>query len=338
MKRTGIVYPGDREARKNATPENSRFLKVFNAFEALDAKAEPVIYHDDFFDEVKEQLSRMDAALVWVNPIEDGRDRSKLDAMLSEISRSGIFVSTHPDVIKKLGTKEVLVQTRELGCGSDTYVYATLDQMRRELPGRLSKGETRVLKQYRGHSGNGIWKIEREATAGDVADKSPVRVRHAKSGCGEEVITLVEFFERCIPYFEALDGQGRMIDQAYQTRLPEGMIRCYLVGGKVEGFGRQDIVALHPTLAPTQRNYHPWSMPEFQYLKQLLEDDWVPAMQQILNISDDELPILWDCDFLFGPKDAKGLDTYVLCEINVSSVSPFPDSAIEPLVKAVLAK
>ena len=27
-----------------------------------------------------------------------------------------------------------------------------------------------------------------------------------------------------------------MIDQVYQPRLPEGMIRCYLVHGTVEGF------------------------------------------------------------------------------------------------------
>ncbi len=30
-----LLYPGDREARRNATPEASRFLKVFQAFETL---------------------------------------------------------------------------------------------------------------------------------------------------------------------------------------------------------------------------------------------------------------------------------------------------------------
>ena len=37
------------------------------------------------------------------------------------------------------------------------------------------------------------------------------------------------------------------------------------------------------------------------------------------------LPVLWDADFLYGPRTASGDDTYVLCEINVSSVIPFPD-------------
>jgi hypothetical protein len=45
---------------------------------------------------------------------------------------------------------------------------------------------------------------------------------------------------------------------------------------------------------------------------------------------------LWDCDFLLGPKTASGADTYVLCEINASSVSPFPESAIVPMAGAAV--
>ena len=49
------------------------------------------------------------------------------------------------------------------------------------------------------------------------------------------------------------------------------------------------------------------------------------------------LPAPWDVDFLFGPKTATGQDTYVLCEINVSSVAPFPDKAAEPAALVALA-
>jgi hypothetical protein len=44
----------------------------------------------------------------WMNPIQDGRDRTTLDRMLRDVSASGVFASTHPDVILKMGTKEVL--------------------------------------------------------------------------------------------------------------------------------------------------------------------------------------------------------------------------------------
>ena len=38
-------------------------------------------------------------------------------------------------------------------------------------------------------------------------------------------------------------------------------------------------------------------------------------------------PITGDVDFLSGPRAAEGRDTYVPCEINVSSVMPIPDEA-----------
>jgi hypothetical protein len=79
-------------------------------------------------------------------------------------------------------------------------------------------------------------------------------------------------------------------------------------------------------------------MPEFQPLKGHLEQEWVPAMQRRLDIDTAQLPILWDCDFLLGPKRESGEDTYVLCEINVSSVSPFPDSALTRVAQATLAR
>src|SRR5580765_6511666 len=92
--------------------EKGRFGKVFQAMGALGMVAEPAIYHDEICDELRQQLMRVDGVLVWVNPVEGGRDRSVLDAMLRDVAGAGVFVSTHPDVILKLGTKEVLYRTR----------------------------------------------------------------------------------------------------------------------------------------------------------------------------------------------------------------------------------
>ena len=221
-------------------------------------------------------------------------------------------------------------------------MYSSMDQMRRELPVRLAAGDVRVLKQYRGNGGDGVWKVERAAAVG-ASRGEMLLVRHAKRGCFEEKLSLADFLKRCAPYFS---GDGRMIDQAYQPRLTEGMIRCYLVHDKVGGFGHQAINALYPAPAgaapeaapqPTKRLYHPPTMPEFQALKRQLEQEWVPAMQRLLDIGTEQLPVLWDCDFMFGPQTKSGQDTYVLCEINVSSVSPFPDSALPLVAAATLA-
>lgn len=339
-----ILYPGDREARRTAKPETSRYRNVFEALTALGARAELAVYHDDFCDEVRQQLTQVDGVLVWVNPIEGGRDRTMLDAMLRDIAARGVFVSSHPDIILKLGTKEVLYQTRNLGWGCDTHLYTSLDQLRRELAARLAAGEVRVLKQYRGQSGDGVWKVALASGSASEADHMQVRARHAKRGSIEEQISLTEFLARCAPYFA---GAGRMVDQVYQARLPEGMIRCYLVHDKVAGFGHQAINALYPAPPgappaaapqPGPRLYHPPTVPEFQPLKRQLEQAWVPALQGLLDIRTEALPVLWDCDFLLGPKNAAGEDTYVLCEINVSSVSPFPDAALPVLARAAIAR
>jgi hypothetical protein len=79
-------------------------------------------------------------------------------------------------------------------------------------------------------------------------------------------------------------------------------------------------------------------MPVFRLPKRNVEQEWMPAMQQLLDIDTASLPILWDCDFRLGPKKASGEDTYVLCEINVCSVAPFPESAPPYKAEATLAR
>jgi len=344
-----IVYPGNAEIRKNATPDNNRFASLFSAFAGLGIQAQPAVYHPNFADEVQQQLSGVDGVLVWINPIQDGHDRTVLDAMLKKIADMGIFVSTHPDIILKIGTKEVLYQTRHIGWGSDIYQYNTIEELQAQLPLRLVMGQTRVLKQNRGHSGGGVWKIEaihqvsadgKPSTDEIFIPDMPVRVRHAERGSTDQIMKLGNFFEQCKPYFE---GAGKMIDQAYQIRLPEGMIRCYLVHDKVAGFGHQVINALHPNVndevvQPGPRLYHPPDLPDFQRLKGILENEWVPQLQALFNIPTENLPIIWDTDFLLGKKDENGDDTYVLCEINVSSVAPYPDSATPIIAQATLER
>ena len=130
---------------------------------------------------------------------------------------------------------------------------------------------------------------------------------------------------------------GRCWTRRGSRRFVERTIRCYLVQDRVEGLGHQAVNALHPVEpVPGSRLYHPPSKPEFQPLKRRLEDEWLPAMQCLLVIDDGALPILWDCDFLLGPKDSAGNDSYVLCEINVRQRLAFPESALEPLVRATL--
>ena len=346
--RIAIVYPGDREARRLSTPQNNRFAALFAAFAAQGVQAEPAVYADDMADEVRAQLLTVGAALVWVNPIEAGRSRQRLDAMLREVAAAGVHVSAHPDTILKLGTKDVLVDTRHLGWGSDCHRVDSLAQLAAELPARLAGGRARVLKQWRGHSGIGVWRVQGPDAAQAPGPDTPVRLRHAQRGSVEEQVRLADAIARMAPYFE---GDGHMVDQAWQPRLDEGMLRCYLVRDRVAGFGVQAVNALVPAAdgadpadapQPGPRLYHGTELPQGQSLKRRLENDWLPALQRDLGIAHARLPLLWDCDFLLGERapganEGEG-ERHVLCEINVSSVAPFPDAVIEPLVQATLAQ
>jgi hypothetical protein len=336
------LWSGDREARRSVVPSSTRLAGIFAALNAVGIQAEPAVYADEMADEVREQILGLDGVLVWVDPIVNGRNRSVLDALLREVSARGAWVSTHPDVILKMGVKEVLHRTKHLGWGTDTQLYRDRRSLYEEFPPRLQSAGPRVLKQNRGNGGQGVWKVELPMPP--ASDSALVRVLHALRGSVPEELPLGDFLRRCEVYF---DAGGCIIDQPFQPRLPEGMIRCYLSGGKVVGFGHQLIKALIPPPAagpdspeaqPGPRIMHPADAPAFQALRAQMEGEWTPQMMCVLDIDAGSLPVLWDADFLYGPRTASGDGTFVLCEINVSSVIPFPEQAPTTVAHTVLAR
>ena len=124
-----------------------------------------------------------------------------------------------------------------------------------------------------------------------------------------------------------------MLDQEFNPRIAEGMVRCYQNIDKVGGFGHQEVNALMDGVDPGPRLYFPPTDPRFQDLKETLEGTWLAEMLACLNMSRDELPVLWDADFMF--REGGG---YMLCEINVSSVYPYPESAMAPLARALMTR
>jgi hypothetical protein len=275
--------------------------------------------------------------LVWVNPLDAGRTRAVLDALLRDVAARGPWVSAHPDVILKMGTKEVLHRTRHLGWGTDTHVYRSVRALRDEFPARLTAAGPRVLKQNRGNAGQGVWRVERISA-------DAVRVLEAQRGSIPEELALADFMRRCEPYFA---GDGCVVDQPFQPRLPEGMIRCYMGADRVVGFGHQLIKALvePPPEGPDSaaarsgpRIMHPASAAPFRALRAKMETEWTPQMMAALGLDAAALPIIWDADFLYGPRTAAGDDTFVLCEINVSSVFAIPDQAPAEIARLVATR
>jgi hypothetical protein len=340
--RIAVLWRGDRERRRAATPQNNRFHRVFEELAALGIHAEPAVYADDLADEVREQLLAVDGVLVWVDPIHEGQTRTLLDEMLRDVASRGPWVSAHPDVILKMGVKEVLHRTKDLGWGTDTHLYRTAAEFDEAFPSRLQLTGPRVLKQNRGNGGQGVWKVELVSRPASKA--SVVRVLHALRGSVVEEMSLGQFMARCEPY---LASDRCIVDQPFQPRLPDGMIRCYMGCDKVVGFGHQFIKALippapagpdSPDAQPGPRIMHGADAEPFQVFRAKMEAEWTPQMMEILGIDGASLPIIWDADFFYGPRTASGEDSYVLCEINVSSVFAIPDQAPAAIARLALTR
>ena len=55
--RVAVVWRGDQEVRRTATPQNNRFYRVFEELAALGIHAEPAVYDEAFEDEVREHTN-----------------------------------------------------------------------------------------------------------------------------------------------------------------------------------------------------------------------------------------------------------------------------------------
>jgi uncharacterized protein DUF6815 len=332
------VFRGAPDTPVSQARNYSRLVPIFDALTSAGIEVVVVLFSEAIAWDMPQRLSRFDGVLVWVDPISADGDRTVLDTVLREVAFRETWVSAHPDTILKMGTKEVLSRTRELGWGADTRSYSSVAEFEELFPLRLARDRVRVLKQNRGNGGIGVWKVE----ALD-ADARRVRVQHAAPrDDATEDLTLAEFMKRCAAYFH---GAGMLVDQPFATRLSEGIIRAYLVEQEVVGFARQrpvsqlvDANAPEPDRVlgmPSAKTMYAAAEPEFAELRSRLEREWVPSLCRLVDVSDAAIPVLWDADFLYGPRTDRGADTYMLCEINVSSVIPFPDAVPTKVATAV---
>jgi uncharacterized protein DUF6815 len=320
--RVGLLYRREWDATHD--PAASKLHGVFAAFAELGAEAEPVVYSDDAVERVRAQLLELDGVLVWVNPVQDGLDRSLLDPLLRDVADAGVFVSAHPDVILRMGTKQVLADTQTMAWGMPTRVYRSIGELR---AGLRESGAAVVLKQYRGMGGYGVWKIE-------LVDGETVDVQDAGHGAPVERMPLDALLSLVAPY---LEGDGRLVQQPYLDTLTEGMTRAYCSLDEVVGFALQYprgllSPSIDPVSLPASKAFETADTPAYADLRERMESEWIPELQRILRLQREQLPVIWDADFLRAPNG-----DYVLCEINCSSTFAFPEHAYAAVARSALA-
>jgi hypothetical protein len=337
-KSVAIVVFGDMDSTRNAVTEDN-FKPLAESLTEAGFSVESVLYHDSRVKQLETELLRFTAVLVWVDPIVQGMDRRHLDALLMDISQKGVFVSTPPAVILKIGTKQVLYSTRDMDWGGDTELYADYADFAKCFLSSLDNTSIRILKQYRGSSGSGVFKVHRQAD-----EPQTILVIHAASGNEQRLLSEDEFLNEFKRYF---DNNGLLVNQRWVEGITNGMVRCYITGTKVSGFGYQESVALcphseHPDtkFRPTSRRfYFSEECGMFQDLRQIMETKWIPQVQEIHGLAEESLPLLWDVDFFIN--EVNSTDTaqkYTLCEINVSCVTPFPPSCAKYITKELSAR
>jgi hypothetical protein len=135
--RIALVWRGDPKAEP-PPPATTRFHLIFSALDAVGLAVEPVLYSEETEQQVRARLLAVDGVLVWVDPLKAGKDRFPLDPLLRDIAARGVWVSAHPDVIFKMGVKEVLYSTRKLGWGADTDLYSSVEDFNQRFPARLA--------------------------------------------------------------------------------------------------------------------------------------------------------------------------------------------------------
>ena len=322
-----MLYCPVGEEKSVFTEEKYRALAEH--FVEAGVQVETVLYNNARADSLRSGLLHLDVLLVWVNPIEKGEDRTLLDQLLTDLLSAGVFVSSEPETILKIGTKKILYDTRNLMWGSDVEMYSTIDEFKSGFPASISSGKPRVLKQFRGAGGDGIFKVW-------MTRPGQVSMIHAKRGSSQETKTLDEFFAEFDAYF---DGGRPMLDQEWNDNIPNGMVRGYMTRKRVVGFGYQEINALFPSeggpITPSRRFYFTENCALFSDLREKMEQKWIDELLDVAKLSESKLPLIWDADFFINSIQPHSEGRYTLCEINVSSVSPFPESAIPAIVEEV---
>ena len=134
VKRVAAVWRGDPGTETAETGNHGRLAPILSALDAIGLAVTPMLYSDGIAQNLVQRLASFDGVLVWVDPISGDDDRMVLDEVLREVAVRGAWVSAHPDTIMKMGTKEVLYNTRDLGWGGDTRLYATIDELRQRFP------------------------------------------------------------------------------------------------------------------------------------------------------------------------------------------------------------
>lgn len=295
-------------------------MPMVNALKQRGQDAEVVFFDltkkDEIFDYVKEH------GIAYVSRINPGNleHEEEYFAMLRDLCAAGVIGMPHPDAMIGYGSKDVLSKLVSTNLvPDDTFAYYTIEAFKAQFPASLAITE-RVLKQNRGSTGEGIWRVKLVEPLPAGATVVPL---DAKIKCTEakdnhvEYWQLGEFMAFCEQYITGANGM--LIDMRFLPRITEGEIRLFMLRDK-------PVHVVHKKPADTEDAFSAtlFSGAQYRYDK---PEDWQELVQNFLTqlpvvtnlLGNYDLPLIWTADFMLDTNDA-GEDSYILGEMNCSCV------------------
>ena len=282
--------------------------------------AEIIFYNDENRGEIyRHTIDKSDAYISRVNP-GNLRDEEGYFQMLRELVNNGVEGLPHPDAMIAYGAKNSVERLKGTEIvPEDVYTYYDFEALKNSFPKTLKKG-VRVLKQNRGSTGEGIWRVELlhpEKYKNDIPLDAHLKLTEAKDNHTEEK-TLQEFLEFCIKYLEGPNGM--LLDMPFFSRIKEGEIRVLMLRDTV-------VNVVHKKPADTEDAFSATLFSGAQYRYDTPEQwpDLVKSVKRSLRtiqskLGNYDLPLIWTADFILDTDKNTGNDKYVLGEINASCV------------------
>ena len=284
MHKSIVVFEVEGGSDKFIDGHRKDTMPIVNAIKDAGWHAEVVYYRPEWTEALFEYVSsNFDAYISRVNPGNiPGGEKGYFD-LLTKLSDAGLVGMSTPAEMMAYGAKDALVKLKDTDLvPTDTAAYYDVETFHKTFPTSLSYGE-RVLKQNRGSTGSGIWRVQLEdkELAASVTPGTALPL-DTKLRCTEavdnhtEIRELGEFMDFCDQYI--IGDNGMLVDMRFMPRIVEGEIRILLVGP-------------HPVFVVPKK----------------------PAA------GGDNIPLIWTADFMLADAE-DGSDTYVLGEINCSCV------------------
>lgn len=325
MHKAIVVFEVEGGSDKSIDGHRKDTVPIVNAIKAAGWHAEVLFYRPEWADELfRHAAANFDGYISRVNPgnIPGGED-GYFD-LLTRLSGAGLVGMSTPAEMMAYGAKDALVKlnTTDL-VPADTAAYYDVATFHRTFPTSLSYGE-RVLKQNRGSTGSGIWRVQlldKELAA--AVEPGTALPLDTMLKCTEavdnhtEIWPLGEFMDFCDQYI--LGTNGMLVDMRFLPRIVEGEIRILLVG-------LHPVFVVHKKPAEGGDNFSAtlFSGAKYTYDRpeawQELIDTFAAARPVIAEkLGGDNIPLIWTADFMLDTAP-DGSDTYVLGEINCSCV------------------